>query len=133
MHPMPEPYLSEKRRDDHPGKRVSARNRGQKTATRIPHLAPMKGAVRNGRHLLLLSITWEIRSQVFLQQFYRIKDRVKKSMSSSMGRRSCFMVSRSRIVTALSESERKSKVTQYGVPISSCLRYRFPIDRVSSY
>ena len=40
----------------------------------------------------------------------------------SMAMRSCSMVSRLRTVTARSSRESKSTVTQYGVPISSCLR-----------
>ena len=41
---------------------------------------------------------------------------------SSIGTRTCSVVSRSRIVTALSSSESKSTVTHSGVPISSWRR-----------
>lgn len=46
--------------------------------------------------------------------------------------RSCSIVSRSRIVKHSSSMESKSIVRHNGVPISSCLRYRFPIDAVVS-
>ena len=51
----------------------------------------------------------------------------------SMGTRSWRMVSRSRMVTALSSRVSKSTVTQRGVPISSWRRYRLPMLWVSSY
>src|SRR5581483_6192362 len=55
------------------------------------------------------------------------------STTASMGTRACSMVSRSRMVTAWSSSDSKSTVTHSGVPISSCLPYRRPMDWVSSY
>src|SRR5439155_23112457 len=55
------------------------------------------------------------------------------STSLSIGSRSCSIESRSRTVTWRSVSVSKSTVTQYGVPTSSCRRYRRPMDPASSY
>ena len=46
---------------------------------------------------------------------------------SEIGTRVCAVVSRSRMVTAPSSSDSKSTVTQSGVPLSSCRRYRRPM------
>ena len=52
--------------------------------------------------------------------------------SEPIGTRTCWVVSRSRIVTAPSSRESKSTVTHKGVPISSWRRYRRPMACVSS-
>ncbi len=56
----------------------------------------------------------------------------RTALRSAMGTRICSILSRSRMVTARSSRVCTSTVTQYSVPISSCRRYRRPIEAVSS-
>src|SRR3989338_7598149 len=63
-----------------------------------------------------------VAQNIFFKIFHIVSLLFKYPFNSSILILSCFIVSLSRTVTALSSSDSKSTVMQYGVPISSCRR-----------